>query len=148
MRKLIFSIIFSVLYFSAFAQNGTIRGFVYKKESGEPIIFCNVFLKGTTMGSPTDVNGYFSIVKVPAGNYKIMVTYLGFDTFEENINVLAEKILTKKFELSESSIKLEEVEVSAERQAMKTEVKAGIIKITPKDLEMIPTIGGEPRNKS
>ena len=144
MRKLIFSIIFSVLYFSAFAQNGTIRGFVYKKESGEPIIFCNVFLKGTTMGSPTDVNGYFSIVKVPAGNYKIMVTYLGFDTFEENINVLAEKILTKKFELSESSIKLEEVEVSAERQAMKTEVKAGIIKITPKDLEMIPTIGGEP----
>ena len=119
---------------SIFAQNGTIRGFVYNKESGEPIIFCNVSLEGTTMGAPTDVNGYFSIAKVPSGNYSL----------QENIHLIAGKILTKKFELSESSIKLEEVKVSAERQEMKTEVKAAVIKITPKDLEIIPTIGGEP----
>ncbi len=144
MKKLLFSTLILLFTTSIFAQNGTIRGFVYNKESGEPIIFCNVSLKGTTMGAPSDVNGFFSIAKVPAGDYKIIITYLGFDSLQANIHLAAGKILTKKFELTESSIQLGEVKVSAERQEMKTEVKAAVIKITPKDLEMIPTIGGEP----
>ena len=144
MQKFLFTIIVLILSFSAFAQNGTIRGFVYDKESGEPIIFCNVSLKGTTLGAPTDVNGFFSIAKVPSGDYKIIITYLGFDSLQENIYLAAGKILTKKFELKESSIQLEEVRVSAKRQEMKTEVNAAVIKITPKGMEMIPTIGGEP----
>ena len=144
MQKFIFTLIVLILSVSAFAQNGTIRGFVYDKESGEPIIFCNVSLKGTTLGAPTDVNGFFSIAKVPSGDYKIIITYLGFDSLQENIFLAAGKILTKKFELKESSIQLEEVRVSAKRQEMKTEVNAAVIKITPKDMEMIPTIGGEP----
>ena len=41
-------------------------------------------------------------------------------------------------------IKLDEIKVSAEREEMKTEVKVATIKISKKDLEMIPTIGGEP----
>jgi hypothetical protein len=49
------------------AQTGTIRGFVYDKQTGEPIIFTNVILKGTTIGAATDVNGYYSISKVHAG---------------------------------------------------------------------------------
>ncbi len=144
MKKLLFSLTILFFSISVFSQNGTIRGFVYDKASGEPVMFCNVFLKGTTIGAPSDVNGYFNIVKVPSGDYQILVTYIGFDTLQENITVRAGKILTKKFELSESSIELDEVKVSAERQEMKTEVKAAVIKITPKDLEMIPTIGGEP----
>ena len=144
MKNLLLSTLILLFTTGIFAQSGTIRGFVYNKESGEPIIFCNVSLKGTTMGAPTDVNGYFSIAKVPAGDYKIIITYLGFDSLQENIHLAAGKILTKKFDLSKSSIKLKEVKVSAERHEMKTEVKAAVIKITPKDLEMIPTIGGEP----
>lgn len=58
-----FFVIFSA---SAFAQVGTIRGFVYLKDSGEPVLFTNVILKGTTIGNATDVNGYFSITQVPA----------------------------------------------------------------------------------
>ena len=144
MKSLLLSTLILLFTTGIFAQSGTIRGFVYDKESGEPIIFCNISLKETTMGAPTDVNGYFSIAKVPAGDYKIIITYLGFDSLQENIHLAAGKILTKKFELTESSIQLGEVKVSAERQEMKTEVKAAVIKITPKDLEMIPTIGGEP----
>ena len=144
MKKLLSTSLLLLLSTILFAQSGTIRGFVYDKESAEPIIFCNVSLEGTTLGAPTDVNGYFSIPNVPAGDYKIIITYLGYDSLQENIHLNAGKILTKKFELSEASIKLDEVKISAERQEMKTEVKAAVIKITPKDLEMIPTIGGEP----
>jgi len=65
---------------AATAQTGTIRGFVYDEESGEPVIFTNVFLKGTTYGATTDVNGYYSISKIPAGSYTIQSSTLGFDT--------------------------------------------------------------------
>ena len=47
-------------------------------------------------------------------------------------------------EISESSVKLNEVRISAERTEMRTEVKAAVIKITKQDMEMIPTIGGDP----
>ncbi len=67
-----------LLSITAYAQTGTIRGFVYDKASGEPIIFTNVVLKGTTTGAATDVNGYFSITKVPVGPQTLRVTYLGY----------------------------------------------------------------------
>ena len=75
MKKLLSTSLLLLLSTILFAQSGTIRGFVYDKESAEPIIFCNVSLEGTTLGAPTDVNGYFSIPNVPAGDYKIIITF-------------------------------------------------------------------------
>ena len=55
---LVFMMITSVC---AFAQgDNSIKGFVYESSNGEPMMFANVFLKGTTLGSTTDINGYFS----------------------------------------------------------------------------------------
>ena len=144
MRKLLY--LLSILLFTStvFGQTGNIRGFIYDKSSGEPIMFCNVFLQGTTIGAPTDINGMYNISKVAAGDYTIMVTYIGYDTSSVNISLKAGKVLTKNLEISESSVKLNEVRISAERAEMKTEVRAAVIKITKQDMEMIPTIGGEP----
>ena len=144
MRKLLFLLSILLLTTTAFSQNGNIRGFVYDKNSGEPIMFCNVFLKGTTIGAPTDINGMYNISKVAVGDYTIMVTYIGYDTSTVNITLRAGKILSQNLEISESSVQLSEVRISAERAAMKTEVRAAAIKITKQDMEMIPTIGGEP----
>ena len=144
MRKLLFLLSILLLTTTAFSQNGNIRGFVYDKNSGETIMFCNVFLKGTTIGAPTDINGMYNISKVAAGDYTIMVTYIGYDTSTVNITLRAGKILSQNLEISESSVQLSEVRISAERAAMKTEVRAAAIKITKQDMEMIPTIGGEP----
>ena len=144
MRQLLFILLLLLFATNILAQNGNIRGFVYDKESGEPIMFCNVFLKGTTIGAPTDINGMYNIVKVKEGMYTLMVTYIGYDTSQININLKAGQILTKNLEIAESSIKLEEVTISAERAEMRTEVKVAAIKVTKQDLEMIPTIGGEP----
>ena len=144
MKKIISFFIFFFIFSSTFAQTGTIRGFVYDKSTGEPIMFCNVFLKGTTIGAPTDVNGMYNISKVKSGNYQLVVTYLGYDTTQVEINLGNNQLLTKNLEIAESSIKLNEVKISAEREAMRTEVNAAAIKITKKELEMVPTIGGDP----
>ena len=102
-------------------------------------------LEGTTIGAaPTDINGMYNISKVNAGEYTLVATYIGYDTTEVNITLKSGQILSKNLEIGESSVKLNEVKISAERAEMKTEVKAASIKITKQDMEMIPTIGGEP----
>ncbi len=127
-----------------FAQDGVIRGFVYEKETGEPVIFTNVYLYRTTYGAATDVNGYFTISKIPEGNYTLMVTNLGFDTIRENVTVRKGQVITKKLYLDKAMFTLQEVQVTAEQAEAKTDTRTSVIKITPKQISRIPTIGGQP----
>ena len=144
MRKYLLLLSISILTTIAYSQTGNIRGFVYDKNSGEPIMFCNVILQGTTTGASTDINGMYNISKVLAGDYTLTVKYIGYKSLEVNITLNPGKVLSQNLEISESSVKLSEVRISAERSEMKTEVKAAAIKITKQDMEMIPSIGGEP----
>ena len=144
MRKFLLLLSISLFTTLAYSQTGNIRGFVYDKNSGEPIMFCNVILQGTTIGASTDVNGMYNISKVLAGDYTLTVKYIGYESSEVNITLKPGKVLSQNLEISESSVKLSEVRISAERSEMKTEVKAAAIKITKQDMEMIPSIGGEP----
>ena len=140
-------ILFVFIIFSSlelFAQTGTVRGFVYEETSGEPAMFSNIVLDGTKIGGVTDANGFFNLSKVPAGQYKLVVTYIGFESKEEIIEVKADKILDKKYYLSESSIQLNTVQLSAERQEAKTSVNTSVIKLTSKSLKKLPSIGGDP----
>lgn len=126
-------------------STGTIRGFVYLKESGEPVLFTNVILKGTTMGIATDVNGFFSISKVPSGDYTLMVaSMLGYDTLEQAVSVKAGEIATTKLYLTKSAVQLQGVEVSAEQEAKQTETGVSVNKIDPITIKKLPTVGGEP----
>jgi hypothetical protein len=127
----------------SFGQTGTIKGFIYDKTNGEPIIFTNVYLYQTAYGSSTDVNGYFIITKVPAGDYTLMVTFLGYDTLRIPISLEAEGVISEQLYLEPSAIDLETVNISAEYQEARTETKTSVVKITPKDIGQIPTIGGQ-----
>ena len=134
---------FLFLGFSGVAQDGGIKGFVYNEESGEPVIFTNVYLKGTTYGAPTDQNGFYSISKVPPGNYKLMVTSLGYDSLETNITIEGNKIINKNLDLKPGSVELQTFDVNADKQEAQSEVKMSMIKITPAQINQIPTVGGE-----
>jgi nitroreductase len=90
-------IFFSICNLSG--QTAIIRGFVYEKETGEPVIFTNVYLANTTFGSATDVNGYYIISNIPSGNYELMVTYLGYDTLRMSITLKPDEIVNKKLYL-------------------------------------------------
>jgi len=119
----------------------SISGLIAK--TGEPAIFTNVYFVGTTIGSPTDVNGYFSITKIPPGDYTLQSTSLGFDTVSIKVTVRKGDIITKKLYLNTSSVKLKEFTVSAEKKEAQTQVKMSVTKITPKDIQKIPSVGGE-----
>jgi hypothetical protein len=125
-------------------QKGTIRGFIYDKQNGEPVLFTPVFLKGTQLGALTDVNGFYSISDVPVGNYDLMVSTIGFDTLVVPITILANQVISKQLYVTKTTVNLKAVEVSAEREAQKTEVRTSVTKITPKEIRSVPSVGGEP----
>ncbi len=128
---------------TAFSQQGVVRGFVYEKESGEPALFTSVYLSGTTIGAVTDVNGYFTISKVPDGNHLLVVTFLGFDTLKENISINGGTILSKKYYLTKAAIVLQGVSISAEHTEQRSETRTSVVKVTPKQIKQIPSIGGQ-----
>ena len=126
-----------------YAQESTIRGFVYEEGTGEPAIFSNVYLIGTTLGASTDNNGYYLISRIPPGNYNLIVTYLGYDTIRMAVQLDADEVLSQNFLLKKSSVNLETVTVSAERIEARTETKTSVVKITPKEIKQIPSVGGQ-----
>lgn len=144
MRKLFTLIALSLIFTTTFSQTGTVRGFVYDMGNGEPVIYCNVYLEKTTFGASTDVNGYFLISRIPPGEYNLLVSYLGYDTLKVPLEIRSGDIITRQFFLEESAIELETVNISAERQEARTETKTSLVKITPKDIDQIPSIGGQP----
>jgi len=144
MKRLILAAHLLLISTLSFSQTGTIKGFIYDKASGEPVIFTNVYLYQTSYGSATDVNGYFIITKVPAGDYTLMVTYLGYDTLRIPVSLQAGGVIAKQLYMQGSAINLETINISAEYQEARTETKTSVVKITPKDIGQIPSIGGQP----
>jgi hypothetical protein len=143
--RILFTLLALVAVSTAFAQTtGTVRGFVYDRIDGEPVIFTNVFLQGTSFGAATDVNGYYTISKIPPGNYILMVTSLGYDTARVEIVVKRGDVLNQRLTIGQSSIQINEFEISAEKQESQTQVKMSVQKITPKEIQRMPSVGGEP----
>ncbi|MEX2595853.1 MAG: TonB-dependent receptor [Salibacteraceae bacterium] len=144
MLRWISSFIFVLASSVAFGQTATIRGFAYDKSSGEPLIFTNVLLEGTPYGASTDVNGYYSISKIPPGDYTLVVSTLGYEKVSETINVKAGQVINKKLYTSPQAQELTTFDVSAEREEARNDVKMSVQKITPKEIDQLPSIGGEP----
>ncbi|MBM3411197.1 MAG: carboxypeptidase-like regulatory domain-containing protein, partial [Bacteroidetes bacterium] len=137
------TLLFSVHIAAAQSSTGVIRGFVYDQSSGEPILFTNVYLQGTTLGSSTDAKGFFTITRIPAGNYKLMSSYLGYDTASVQIRIKGGDILNEKLFLRKSSLNLGMVEVSGEKEEQRTTVKVSVETVTPKQITQIVSVGGE-----
>lgn len=142
--NLLLALLLFFCFQNVFGQNAVIRGFIYESETGEPVIFTNVYLSKTSLGAASDVNGYFAITKIPAGQYMLMVSYMGFDTLKLPVTLKANDLITKKLYLTKSTFNLEEVNISAARQDKKVETQTSIIKISPRDIQQIPSIGGQP----
>jgi hypothetical protein len=133
----------SLMFIKTFAQTGSVRGFVYDKATGEPMPFASVFIKATSLGSFSDVNGFYSIVKIQPGKHIVAVTTLGYDTTFAEVEVVADEIVNKKLILAKRNVELKTVEISAEKEKKKTEVKIAVETVTPQEIKQLPSIGSE-----
>lgn len=141
---LFFCLVLLCLSHTIIGQNAIVRGNVYDRETGEPIIYGNVRLQGTTLGTTTDLNGFFSIADVPAGNYKLVASYIGYDSSAIDIAVRAGGIVYQRINLSESAIELGEVQISGTREQARSDIQISKVQVTAQQIRSLPSTGGEP----
>ena len=110
-------LIVALLMFTAFtikAQTGNIKGRVLDSNNLS-LPGASIYTDDFTIGTFTDVNGNYTITGVTAGEYTLKVSYIGFQTAEQNITVTAGKTSVLKFTL-DPGMGLEEVKVTGALQ--------------------------------
>lgn len=149
MRKILSFLSLTTLigFNQAFAQSttlGGVKGFVYEKETGEALSSTNIFVKDTKTGAQTDENGYFAIGQLSPGTYTLFATSFGYDTAFVTVKVEAGQFESKKFFLESRGLELKGVDISARKIQKTTRVNIGKTTITPKEIKLLPSSGGEP----
>jgi hypothetical protein len=129
---------------AAAAQNGVVRGNVYDKDSGEPVLFSNVRLLGTELGDQSDINGFFTISNVPPGRYRLVASYVGYDSSYQEITVAPGEIAYQRLILTPAAIDLVIVDISGRRERARAEPQVARIIISPKEIRTLPAAGGQP----
>ncbi len=127
----------------ASARTGSINGYVRDATNGEPLSYANVFLDGTGLGAASNDRGYYYISSVPAGDYELAVSYVGYGTKRQRVQVEASATTTIDVSLDPGSVRLDEVIVSAERARFEREVELSATRLDTRQLLTIPKVGGE-----
>ncbi|MBZ0198522.1 MAG: DUF5686 and carboxypeptidase regulatory-like domain-containing protein [Ignavibacteriaceae bacterium] len=94
---------------NAAAQGFFVRGSIKDFGTFEPLVFANVRVAGTTMGTSANKNGEFEL-KLPAGEYTLIVSFIGY--ISDTVEVKLDKNLTEiNFNLQQTKINLPEITV-------------------------------------
>jgi len=121
--------------------NILISGKIVDSDTGEAVPYASVVIAGTTRGTQTNQDGYFTLQNVPTDTTTILVSSIGYKT--GSIFLTPDLPKTKlDVQIEPSSIEMDEVEVKAQRNTvMSTNDKISTIQITPRKLAELPNIG-------
>lgn len=121
MRYITLLITSVVLLFSSitlFAQGVTkVSGNVYDKQTGEPLPFVNIFFENTSVGTTTDLDGYFEIDSRFVSE-NLCASFLSYKDQCQHIEI-EEKNRKLVFQLESTSIQIEDVLIVATKTKYK-----------------------------
>ncbi len=136
-RYSIFSILFFLFIGMLNAQQLEISGKVYDKETKEILFGANIMIKGTNLGTVTDIDGIFDI-KLP--NFKkatLVISYVGYSTVSIEVKESRHDL---SIGLKPDVLKTSEVVVSGLASSVKKENAANsVATISAKELTEVPT---------
>lgn len=135
-------ILFFFLSLSLFSQEKfTVSGTVYDNSNNETLIGVSIYIPELNAGTTTNEYGFYSIT-IPKGTYKIQVSYLGFTTIQETLD-LSEKI-TKDFKLTEEAESLDEIIIQTDIEKLNIKSpQMSVNKLTSATIKQIPVVLGE-----
>jgi outer membrane receptor protein involved in Fe transport len=111
-----FRILFIALLITtfSFAQNkGTISGILTDKDANnQSLPFANVLIKGTNIATNTDIDGKYAIAMI-AGNYTLQFSFVGYESVEIPVTVVANETATINQAIGSGSYKLDDVVIKS-----------------------------------
>lgn len=109
----------------------TITGKVTEKKTGEPIPGAVIFLPEIEKGAYTDKDGVYRLGNLPRINAKVQVTYLGYKSIVENVDLSGTSSLN--FEMEEAITEINEVEITGTSRA--TEIARNPVPVVTLDIK-------------
>ena len=134
------AIIFSSFLYAQKKFN--IRGSVKDAGNGETLLGATVSLQNTSFGSITNEYGFYSL-SAPKGQYILSISYLGYNTLTQVIEL--DKDYSLNFELETTTTSLKEVIIIAEDTEEVTIKKPqmSVSKLSSATIKKIPVVLGE-----
>ena len=130
MKKLLLFLIYLFIGINLVtAQIKSIAGLVIAEEDGQPVVGASILVKGTTLGTITDIDGKFMISNIPASSKLIQVSYIGMQTQELPIKA------NMKVTLKSDAKQIDEVIVVAYGTAKKSSFTGAASVVGSKNLE-------------
>lgn len=119
----------------------SVSGYIKDAANGETLIGATVFIKGTTIGTSSNVYGFYSLSLSP-GAYTLVISYIGYTPIEKEITLNDNVALN--VELTEESTQLEAVVITSEApNANVTKAEMSVQKLETKTIQRIPALMGE-----
>ena len=114
------TIFFIVIGMSTFlmAQEGSVSGRVTDTDTGDPLVGANVIVVGTNLGAATDINGEYSISRVPAGAQRLNANYIGYASKSMNADIPTNGNAIGDFSLYVAALNLNEIIVTGAGSAV------------------------------
>lgn len=94
------------------AQTGVISGIITNSESKKPVPRASIFLGNSSVGSATTEDGKYTLSGIRPGQYTLVVTVLGFETYNKTVLVGREPIRLD-IQLAQKPLMLREVVISS-----------------------------------
>ncbi len=123
----------------ASAQQGSIRGRVFNELTNEPLPFTNIIIYGTTIGSTSDLDGYFTFTGVTPGFVRLQASSVGFESrITEEFMVTNARTANIDIGLREIQVELQTVEVQASQFERREESPVSLRRIGIQEIERSP----------
>ena len=132
-----------------FAQNGMLNGKIISKNANKDLVGANVTINETQFHATSNQSGNFLIKNIPAGDYNVVVSYVGYKTENASVKIESGKETNLIIELEVTPISLGEVSVTSTRsEKLVREVPLPMEVVNEKKLEVSPYISTSDALKS
>jgi len=119
----------------------TITGKIFDKYSHETLPYVNIFLPEAAMGTNTNIDGFFTLFKVPNDTLMMEVKYIGYKPMKIFLTPQTE-ITNMEIILQPEDIQIQEVVITDEKQdILQTNHQVSMLKLTPLKLNTLPNLG-------
>jgi outer membrane receptor for ferrienterochelin and colicins len=113
LKRLVLPFILGLFTSIGIAQNSIIIK-VIEKDHQEIVVGASVYLKNSTTGTTTDLEGFAFLKEIPNGKQTIVISFIGFETFEKTI-IFPTSLKEITVELHEDEETLDTVVISSTR---------------------------------